>query len=99
MTVVLAHPPAEAEADAEVTEQNAKDVATPPGRADLPVPGIVAEESELRENNSQEDCHCELPPRIAHQHEGGPASGQQPYRQRNPAGVAPRPPLHQTGLP
>jgi hypothetical protein len=60
--VVLADPPAVAQADTEVAEQDAKDVVGPPGAEDLPVPGVVAKEADLSEHDGQERGHRQLPP-------------------------------------
>src|ERR1017187_5044905 len=60
--VVLADPPAVAQADTEVAEQDAKDVVGRPGAEDLPVPGVVAKEADLSEHDGQERGHRELPP-------------------------------------
>ena len=71
--VVLADPPAAAQPDAEVAEQDAGDVAGPPGGENLPVPGVVAQEPDLGEDHRQEHGHRQLPPRVAHHGEDGPS--------------------------
>src|SRR6266487_370000 len=77
MAVVLVHPPAVAEADAEIAEQDAEDIVGPPGAKDLAVPGVVAEEADLGEYHGLEYRHGQQPPRIAHQNERDPAGPQQ----------------------
>jgi hypothetical protein len=99
VTVVLIDPPVVAQPDAEVTEQDAKDVAGPPGGEDLPVPGVVAQEAHLGEHHCQEHRHRQLPPRVAHHDEGGPSGGQQHDGGRDLPDVIPATPLQQPGLP
>ena len=41
------------------------------------MPGVVAEEADLGEEQGLERGHGQLPPRVAHQHEHGPAADQQ----------------------
>jgi hypothetical protein len=65
MAVVPVNPPAVAQPDSQVAEQDAGDVAGPPGAENLPVPGVVAQEPGLGEDHRQEhgtaSCHLELP--------------------------------------
>jgi hypothetical protein len=62
VAVVLAGPPAVAQSDAQIAEQDARDAAGPPGAEDLPVPGIVSQEPDLGEDHRQERGYRELPP-------------------------------------
>jgi hypothetical protein len=62
MAVVLAGPPAVAQPDAEIANQDAEEVADPPGAGDLPVPGVVAHEPGLGEHDRQERGDRQLPP-------------------------------------
>jgi len=55
-------PPAVAEPDAQIAEQDAEDVADPPGTGNLPVPGVVAQEPDLCEHDGHERGHPQLPP-------------------------------------
>ena len=79
-------------------EQDAKDVAGPPGTEYLPVPGVVAQEPDLGEDHCQERSHRQLPPRVACHHEDGPSGRQQPGGDRDLPGVVPRAPLQQPCL-
>ncbi len=96
--VVLAHPPAIAEPDAQVAVQDAENVVGPPGAEDLAVPGIMAEEAHLGEHHGQEGRHGQLPPRISHQYEGRPPGGQQSDGRRDLGDVVGRAPLQQSRL-
>ena len=98
MTVVLAHPPAVAQPDTQVAEQDAGDVTGPPGAEHLPVPGVMAQKPDLGEDHRQERGHRQLPPRVAHHHEGRPSGRQHPDGDRDLPGVVPRAPLQQPGL-
>ena len=62
MAVVLADPPAVAQPDGEIANQDAEDVAGPPGAGDLPVAGVVAQKPGLGEHDCQERGHSQLPP-------------------------------------
>jgi hypothetical protein len=73
MAVVLVHPPAVAQPDAQVAEQDAGGVAGPPGAENLPVSGVMAQEPDLGEHHCQEHGHRQLPPRVAHHGKGGPS--------------------------
>jgi hypothetical protein len=64
MAVVLVHPPAAAQPDAKVAEQDAGEVAGPPGAGYLLVPGVVAQEPDLGEDHSQERGGRSISPRI-----------------------------------
>jgi hypothetical protein len=99
MAVVLADPPAVAQPDAQVAEQDAGDIVGPPGAEDLAVPGVMAQEPDLGEDHRQERGHRELPPRVAQQNEYGPSGGQQPDGDRDLPDVVARPPVQQPGLP
>ena len=96
--VVLADPPAVAQPDAQVAEQDADHVVGPPGAEDLPMPGVVAEEADLGEHHCQEGAHRQLPPRIAHQDEGSPSGCQRDGGDRDLPEVIPRAPLQQPSL-
>src|SRR5260370_1268570 len=96
MAVVLVDPPAVAQPDAQVAEQDAGYIVGPPGAENLPVPGVVAQEPDLGEDHRQEHGHRQLPPRVARHDKTGPSGGQQPDRDRDLPGVAARPPLQQT---
>src|SRR6266496_5998835 len=98
MAVVLVHPPAVAQPDAQVAEQDAGDVAGPPGAENLPVPGVVAQEPDLGEDHRQERGNRELPPRVARHDEDGPSGGQQPDGEGDLPGVVARPPIQQPGF-
>ncbi len=98
MAVVLAHPVPEAEADAEVAQQEAEPTAERLGCADLPMARVVAEEAHLGEHDRQEHGHRDLPPGIADQEEGGPPSGQQRQGRHDPDGIPPGFALHQARL-
>ena len=98
MAVVLVDPPAVAQPDAQVAEQDAEDVAGPPGAENLPVPGVVAQEPDLGEDHRQERGHRQLPPRVAHHHKDGPSGGQRRGGGRDLPGVVPGAPLQQPRL-
>ena len=66
VAVVLTDPPAVAQPDAQVAEQDAEDVVASPGAEDLLVPGVVAQEADLGEHDGQEYGHRQLPPRVAY---------------------------------
>ena len=57
MTIVLADPPAVAEPDTEIAEQETKDIAEPPGPGDLLVTSVVTEKADLREHDREERRH------------------------------------------
>src|SRR5215472_12060839 len=99
MAVVLAHPPAVAEPDPEIAEQNAQDIADPSGSADLAMPRIVAEEAELGKHDREIDGNRQLPPGVTHQQEYGPASEEQPQTDRDPPSVMSRAQIKQARLP
>jgi hypothetical protein len=99
VTVVLCHPPAEAEADAEVTQQDAQNVAQPPGRAELPVASLMADKADLGEHHGEEYGHRELPPGVPHQPDRDPPDCQQSQGDGDPPGRFTRPAVHQAGLP
>jgi hypothetical protein len=99
MPVVLGHPPAVAQPDAEVAVQDADDVIGLPGPEDLPVPGIVTQEADLGEHDGQVSGHGQLPPRVADQDEGGPPAGQQRGRDADLPRVIARAAVQQAGLP
>src|SRR5258708_5256180 len=69
MAVVLVHPPAVAQPDAQVAEQDAGHVAGPPGAENLPVPGVMAQEPAPGEHHPPEH----RPPRPPPQPPGRPA--------------------------
>ena len=98
MAVVLVNPPAAAQPDSQVAEQDAGDIAGPAGAENLPVPGVVAQEPDLGEDHRQEHGHRELPPRVARHDEDGPSGGQHPDGEGDLPGVVARPPLQQPGF-
>ena len=57
MAIVLADPPAVAEPDTEIADQEAKDIADPPGPGDLLVTSVMAEKAHLREHDREEHRH------------------------------------------
>ena len=77
VAVVLADPPAVAQPNAQVAEQDADDVVGLTGAEDLAVPGVVTQEPDLREHDGQERGHGQLPPRVTDHGEGCPPGGQQ----------------------
>jgi hypothetical protein len=54
VAVVLVDPPAVAQSDSQVGVQDANEVVGPCGPEDLPMPGVMADEAELGENESEE---------------------------------------------
>ena len=62
--IVLVHPPAEAESDAEIRHHDADRVVPPPAGKELLVPRVVTEEAELREYDREISSDRQLPPRL-----------------------------------
>ena len=58
----------------------------------------MAQKPDLGEDHRQERGHRQLPPRVAHHHEGRPSGRQHPDGDRDLPGVVPRAPLQQPGL-
>ena len=65
VAVVLALPPAVADPDQQVRDDQADPVVPPPGLEDLPVGGVVAEERDLGHQNREDHGAGELPPAVA----------------------------------
>ena len=99
MPVVLAGPPAKAQADAEIPARQPEEVIGLPGAEDLLVARVMAEEAELAEHHGQEDRDPQLPPRITDQRERRPAGHQCRRGDRDLRGVIAQPPVQQTRLP
>ena len=74
------------------------DVVRAPGAEDLPVPGVVADEPGLGEDDREEGRDRQLPPRVADQHEGDPAADHQRHVDRHLERVVPGAPFEKAGF-
>jgi hypothetical protein len=81
VSVVLGHPPAKAQPDERVRHGKAEHVIVPARAENLVVPGIVADEAQLREHHPQQWGDGEGRPRVADHDEKGPASEEGEDRQ------------------
>src|SRR4029453_19345485 len=97
--VVLVDPPAVAQPDQQVGVDDADAVVGPPRAEDLPVPGVMAGEAELGEDDPEEPGGEQLPPRLAEEEEDRPPGGEQEPVQPDLRGVVPRPAVEQARLP
>jgi hypothetical protein len=98
VAVVLGHPPVEAHPAEQVGVQQADPVVGPPGPEDLPVPGVVADEGDLGEDDRQEGSRGQLPPRLPDDGEGDPPGGQQGQVETDPGPIPAPPAVQQAGL-
>ena len=96
--VVLADPPAVAEAGGEVAAEDAERVVGLPAGKDLPVACVVAEEADLAEDDGQEHRHAELVPRVTDEHERRPAGHERRRRQGDLGVVIRHSPVEQMRL-
>jgi hypothetical protein len=69
------------------------------GPEDLPMAGVVADESKLGEHHRQHDGDPELPPRVAQQDEHDPRAQEQAPDGHDLRQVVARPAVEQTGVP
>jgi hypothetical protein len=98
VTVVLADPPAGADPDKQVADDQADAVVGPPGAEHLPVAGVVRHEPELRKHDGEEHGGGQLPPRVPKHEERGPSDGQRQRLQADPDDVPSGSPLQQPRL-
>jgi len=99
VAVVFVDPPAVAQPEGKVGEQQAGQVVGPLGPEDLPVPGVVTEEPELGEHHGQQRGDRELPPRVAQHDEQGPGRHEQATGHGDLRQVVAGPALQQAGGP
>jgi len=77
VAVVLADPPVEAHPHQQVSVEQPGQVVGAPGAEQLLVPGVVADEGDLGEDDRQVGGGNQLPPRLPEDGEGHPPAGQQ----------------------
>ena len=98
MCAVLRDPPAETHPDEDVADRKAKEPVRPSRTKDLVVPGVVADEAELGEGQSQEGGDRQGPPRVPDENQTGEPDAERRDRQRDHEAVVAEAPIEQTRL-
>jgi hypothetical protein len=99
MAVVLVHPPAECQPDGQVAGDQSDQLVGAPGPEDLPMPGIVDQETHVGEDDRKVYGRGQLPPGGAQHDERRPAGDQAHGQDRDLRRVVARPPVQQARLP
>jgi hypothetical protein len=98
VAMVLVDPPPERQPDGQVAMHQADQPVGAPGPEDLPMPGVVSEEPALGEHHGEVSGSGQLPPRVAEQHESGPAGGEREQARGDVGRVEDGAPFKQTRL-